>query len=334
MNVIVDAYGGDNAPLEILKGTALSVRELGVTALVCGKEQELRTLAEREGISLDGMSFAHADTVMPVEADPTTILKAYADSSMAVGFRLLAQGAGDAIVTAGSTGAAVVGGTLITKRIKGIKRPALGTIIPNNAGCYMLMDIGANAECRPEMLFQFALMSHIYMEKIIGIPNPRVGVVNIGTEETKGLDLQIETGRLLRASHLNFIGNVEARELPLGGCDIAVTDGFTGNVVLKLTEGMAKMMSGEVKEMLMAGVTTKMAALLLKNGLQKFRAKLDYTEYGGAPLMGSAKPVIKAHGSSNAKAFKNAIRQAQAYHNQNVIGEIEQALAENTAQAD
>ena len=333
MKVIVDAYGGDHAPLEILKGTALAVKELGVTAVLCGREQELRALAQKESISLEGMTIVQADKVMPVEADPTAILKEYSDSTMATAFRLLAQGEGDAVVTAGSTGAAVVGGTLITKRIKGIKRPALGTIIPNSAGCYMLMDIGANAECRPEMLFQFALMSHIYMEKIIGIPNPRVGMVNIGTEETKGLDLQIQAGKLLRESPLNFIGNVEARELPLGGCDIAVCDGFTGNVVLKLTEGMAKMMSSEVKNMLMAGVTTKMAALLLKSGLQKFRAKLDYTEYGGAPLMGSAKPVIKAHGSSNAKAFKNAIRQAKVYHEQNVIGEIEQALAQTAGKA-
>jgi glycerol-3-phosphate acyltransferase PlsX len=169
-------------------------------------------------------------------------------------------------------------------------------------------------------------MGSIYMERIIGVKNPRVGTVNIGAEETKGLELQIGANKLLRDSTLNFIGNVEARELPLGGCDVAVTDGFTGNVILKLTEGMSKMLVGELKDMLMANVSTKLAALLLKSGLSAFRKKLDYTEYGGAPLMGTARPVIKAHGSSNAKAFKNAIRQAKAYNEQNVIAEIENAL--------
>jgi len=327
MRVIVDAYGGDHAPLEILKGTRLAIDELGVTALLSGNEDKLRALAKAESISVDGMDFVNAPLVMPVEAEPTEILKAYSDSSMAVGFQKLAAGEGDAFVTAGSTGAAIVGGTLIVKRIKGIKRPALGTVIPTTNGRYMLMDIGANAECRPEMLYQFALMSTIYMERIMGVKSPRVGVVNIGTEETKGLELQIETGKLLRESPLNFIGNIEARELPLGGCDVAVTDGFTGNIILKLTEGMGKMMSSELKGMLFESTKTKIAALLLKSALGRFKAKLDYTEYGGAPIMGTAMPVIKAHGSSNAKAFKNAIRQAEIYHRQNVIEEIRSAIA-------
>jgi glycerol-3-phosphate acyltransferase PlsX len=327
MKVIIDAYGGDHAPLEILKGTAQAVAELGVSAVLCGKESELKALAEREKIPLSGLEFANAELVMPVEAEPTALRNTYADSTLGASFRLLAEGQGDALVSAGSTGAVVVGGTLIAKRIKGVKRPALGPVIPTADGCYLLIDIGANAECRPEMLFQFAIMGTIYMERILGIENPRVGVVNIGAEETKGLDLQIETGKLLRASSLNFVGNVEARELPLGGCDVAVTDGFTGNVVLKLTEGMGKMMSGELKNMLLAGTKTKLAALLLKDSLAAFKKKFDYTEYGGTALLGSAKPVIKAHGSSNAKAFKNAIRQAKLYYEKDVIGEIAGALA-------
>jgi glycerol-3-phosphate acyltransferase PlsX len=273
------------------------------------------------------MEIIDADLIMPVEAEPTALLKAYADSTLGVAFRLLAEGRGDALVSAGSTGAVVVGGTLIAKRLKGVKRPALGPVIPTGDGCYLLIDIGANTDCRPEMLFQFAVMGTIYMEQIMGIKNPRVGVVNIGAEETKGRDLQIETGELLRASSLNFVGNVEARELPLGGCDVAVTDGFTGNVVLKLTEGMGKMMSGELKNMLLAGTKTKLAALLLKDSLAAFKKKFDYTEYGGTALLGSAKPVIKAHGSSNAKAFKNAIRQAKDYYEKDVIHEITSALA-------
>lgn len=326
MKVIIDAYGGDHAPLEILKGTALAVQELGISALLCGKEAELKALAAKEAISLAGMEFSDTDLVMPVEAEPTELRTAYKTSSLGVAFAHLADSRGDALISAGSTGAVVVGGTLIAKRIKGIKRPALGPVIPTGDGCYLIIDIGANVECRPEMLFQFAIMGTIYMERIIGIKNPRVGVVNIGAEENKGLPLQIETGKLLRDSSLNFVGNVEARDLPLGCCDVAVTDGFTGNIVLKLTEGMGKMMSTELKNMLLAGTKSKVAALLLKDSLASFKKKFDYTEYGGTALLGCAKPVIKAHGSSNAKAFKNAVRQAKTYHEKNVIGEIETAL--------
>ncbi|MCL2055809.1 MAG: phosphate acyltransferase PlsX [Oscillospiraceae bacterium] len=327
MKIIIDAYGGDNAPLEILKGTAQAISELDVTALVCGREAKLRALAEKEGIALSGMDFLEAPLAMPVEAEPTEILKSYSTSSMAAAFKALADGQGDAVVTAGSTGALCVGGTLIVKRIKGIKRPALAPIIPAAKGTYMLLDVGANVECRPEMLRQFAVMGAVYMERVMGVKNPRVGIVNIGTEENKGTALQIEAGKLLRDSRLNFIGNIEARELPLGGCDVAVTDGFTGNIVLKLTEGMGKAFSGELKAMLLSSAKTKIAALLLKNALGGFKAKMDYTEHGGAPLMGTAKPVIKAHGSSNAKAFKNAIRQAKLFCEQDVISEIGAAVS-------
>jgi len=326
MKVIIDAYGGDHAPLEIMRGTAQAVRELGVSAIVCGREGELRALAAKEGISLDGMEFIEAPLAMPVEAEPSEILKSYGQSSMAVGLKALAEGRGDAVVSAGSTGALCVGGTLIVKRIKGIKRPALSPIIPTASGRYMLLDVGANTDCRPEMLRQFALMGSVYMERVMGVASPRVGIVNIGTEDNKGRELHIEAGKLLRETTLNFIGNVEARELPLGGCDVAVTDGFTGNIVLKLTEGMAKMMSGEIKAMLLSSAKTKVAALLLKDALDGFKAKMDYTEYGGAPLMGTAKPVIKAHGSSNAKAVKNAVRQAKLFCERDVIGEIQNVI--------
>jgi len=216
---------------------------------------------------------------------------------------------------------------MIVKRIKGVKRPALGCMIPTNQGAYMLLDMGANAECRPEMLRQFGIMGSAYVERVIGVPSPRVGLVNIGSEASKGLELQVQAYDLLKESPLNFVGNLEARELPLDGCDVAVCDGFTGNIILKLTEGLGKMMTGELKTMLTAGPATKMAYLLLKKQLKEFRRKLDYTEYGGAPLMGIAKPVIKAHGSSNAKAFKNAIRQAKTVYENQVIQVIESALS-------
>jgi glycerol-3-phosphate acyltransferase PlsX len=327
MKIIVDAYGGDNAPLEILKGTADAVAEFGIEAVLCGDETELRELAEKSAISLAGCTFAHSTRGIPVEVEPTLILKDYADSSMAVGMNLLAAGEGDAIVTAGSTGAAVVGATMIVKRLRGVKRGALGTVIPSVNGCYMLLDVGANAECRPEMLRQFGVMGSVYMERIMGVEKPRVGLVNIGTEENKGLDLHIEAGRLLKESPIHFIGNVEARELPLGGCDVAVTDGFVGNVVLKLTEGMGKLISAELKKILLRNTATKIAAVALRGGVMDFRARMDYSEYGGAPILGISKPVIKAHGSSNAKAFKNAIRQAKNVVDSDVTGVIKSSLA-------
>ncbi|MBQ8598800.1 MAG: phosphate acyltransferase PlsX, partial [Oscillospiraceae bacterium] len=265
---------------------------------------------------------------IPVEADPTTLLKEYADSSMAVGLKALKNGEGDAFVSAGSTGALVVGASLVIKRLKGVRRVGLATVIPNANKFYLLMDAGANAECRPEMLAQFGVMGSVYMERLKGVKNPRVGLVNIGTEETKGLDLQLETYKLLQKAPVNFIGNVEARGLPLGECDVAVADGFTGNVALKLTEGLAKYFSNELKGMFMANLKTKIAALLMKDSIAAFKKSMDYKEHGGAPLLGASMPVIKAHGSSDAKAFKNAIRQAKEYVDNHVIEEMQTALHE------
>lgn len=335
MKVIVDAFGGDNAPLEIVKGTAEAIKEYGITAVMCGDETRLRALCAEQKIPVNGMEFLNAGSVIPVEADPTEILKSYKDSSMAEGLSLLADGGGDAFVTAGSTGAAVVGASMIVKRIKGVKRAAIATVIPNATGCYMLIDAGANAECRPEMLMQFGIMGSAYMKNVMGVKSPRVGLVNIGTEETKGLDIHVEANRQLKSAPVNFVGNIEAREIPLGGCDVAVTDGFVGNVILKHTEGMGKFMSTELKNILMGGgVLNKLAALALKKGLMSFRKKLDYTEYGGAPLLGIVKPVIKAHGSSNAKALKNAIRQAKSMYDNDVAGQIAESISKirgNTA---
>ena len=327
MRIIVDAYGGDHAPIEVLKGCEMAVKEYGVEVALCGREHDLRAVMSEQGISSDGFCILEAADVIPVEVDPTELLKTYKDSSMAVGLRSLADGHGDAFVTAGSTGAVIVGATLIVKRIKGVRRAAIGVVMPNPVGCYMLMDGGANSECRPEMLLQFGIMGDVYMRHIQGVDNPRVGLVNIGTEDTKGNELQVEAHKLLQNSSLCFVGNVEARELPLGGCDVAVADGFTGNIILKLTEGMGKMMFTELKRMLTATATAKIAAGLIKGNLADFKNRMDYTEYGGAPLMGISQPVIKAHGSSNAKAIKNAIRQAKTVREQNVIGLIGQSVS-------
>lgn len=327
MKIIVDAFGGDNAPLEVLKGCDQAREEYGVEIVLCGDENKIRTCAREHGIILDEMTILHAPRVIPVEADPTSLLKEYADSSMAVGLKALKNGEGDAFVSAGSTGALVVGASLIVKRLKGVRRVGLATVIPNANNFYLLMDAGANAECRPEMLAQFGVMGSVYLERLKGVQSPRVGIVNIGAEETKGLELQLETYKLLQKAPVNFIGNVEARGVPLGECDVAVCDGFTGNVVLKLTEGLAKYFSNELKSMFKASLKTKIAALLMMDKINGFKKKMDYKEHGGAPLLGASLPVIKAHGSSDARAFKNAIRQAKEYVEKHVTEEMQSALS-------
>lgn len=328
MRIIVDGFGGDNAPLAVLQGCALARAEYGVDITVTGDEARLRKAAGDNGVDLTGIAIAHAPLVIPVEAEPKTIMTEYAESSMAKGFQLLASGEGDAFVCAGSTGAMVVGASLIVKRIKGIKRATLAPIMPAEKGCYILMDAGANLECRPEMLVQFGVMGSIYMEKVLGVENPKVALVNVGAEETKGTELQLEAYRLLSGNGIvNFAGNIEPRYIPRGDADVVLADGFTGNVVLKLTEGMGKMLAHGLKDIFMTGLSGKLAALLCMKRIKAFKQSMDYTEYGGAPLMGIAKPVIKAHGSSDPKAFKNAIRQARDFVEKDVTGQIAESIA-------
>ena len=325
MKVIIDMYGGDNAPKAPILGAAMAAKELGVDIVAVGNEAEMRKICEENGVS--GFEFIDAPLVMPVCAEPTEVMKSYKESSLAVGLRALAEGRGDAYVSAGSTGAIVVGATLIVKRIKGIKRAALASVIPGLDKSYMLLDLGANVECRPEMLCQFASMGSIYMNKVEGVPNPEVGLINIGAEESKGGELQKEAYKLLKESDLNFIGNVEPRDLPKGVCDVAVADGWTGNIVLKLTEGLVSAFGKKLKGVMMSSLLTKLGALTMKGALTDFKKSMDYTERGGAPLLGIAKPVIKAHGSSDPKAFMNAVRQAKAFYEQDVIGTISAAVA-------
>lgn len=329
MNIVIDGFGGDHAPLEPLRGAATAVAELGVSVTVTGDEAKLRECAKSNNISLDNINFVHAPTVIPVDEEPTKILKAYADCSLAVALRLVAQGKADAIVSAGSTGALLAGATFIVKRIKGVKRPAIGTLVPMGDGkFYLLVDAGANHDCRPEMLCQFAVMGTAYYEKIMGVASPRVGLINIGTEEHKGTDLQQQAYAMLKTTDaINFVGNIEARELPNRGCDVAVCDGFTGNVILKLTEGFASFFGNVLKGIFTANVATKLGALFVSKQIRAFKRSIDYKEYGGAPILGTAKPVIKAHGSSDAKAFKNAIRQAKFCVERDICQSIEQGVA-------
>ena len=327
MKIIVDMFGGDNAPKEALLGAAAAVKELGVEIIAVGDEEKVRACAAENGVSLDGITLHHASDVLSMHDEPTDVLKKRPDSSMAVGLKMLHAGEGDAFVSAGSTGALLVGATLLVKRLPGIRRPALATVVPGRPKPYLLCDCGANADCRPEMLVQFAHMGSAYMEKVMGVQDPTVGLINNGTEESKGGQLQLEAYQLLSKSDVHFIGNVEARELNAGAADVAVCDGFTGNVVLKLTEGVAKMMSGMLKGVFLKNLGGKLAYLLTRSGMHEFKASMDYTEYGGAPILGVTAPVIKAHGSSNAKAFKNAVRQAKLCVENDVVGSIRSALA-------
>ena len=324
MKIIVDGFGGDNAPLAVLEGCAAAVKEYGVDLIVTGDEQVIRKTAAEHQISLDGIEIVHAPDVISMHDDPVTLLKAKSESSMAVAFKLLKDGKGDAFVSGGSTGAIVVGANFIIKRLKGIKRAGLATVIPTIKGCYLLMDAGANLDCKPETLLHFGIMGSIYMEKVMGIKNPKVGLVNVGAEDTKGGDLQKEAYALLTKAPINFTGNVEARGIPAGEVDVAVADGFTGNIILKLTEGLGSMFAKMVKGMFTGA--GKVAALMLLGKIKAFKKSMDYTEYGGAPIMGISKPVFNAHGSAKAKTFKNALRLTKAYVEGNVIEEVTDAL--------
>lgn len=328
MKIIVDAFGGDNAPLEVIKGSAMAVKELDVDIILVGKEETIKKVAKENEISLDKISIKNAEKVIDVCEEPTSILKENADCSMAVGMKMLADDEGDAFVSAGSTGALVVGATFIVKRLKGIKRAALATIMPTAKDPTMLLDVGANTDCRPEMLTQFGIMGSCYMNKIMNINNPSVGLLNIGSEKTKGRELEIDTYTQLEKANINFVGNIEARAIPKGECNVIVTDGYTGNVALKLYEGMGSFFGRTLKDILMSGVKSKIAGILVLNKVKAFKKKMDYSEHGGAPLLGTSKPIFKAHGSSDAKAFYNAIRQADNFVKGKVIDEISAALIE------
>lgn len=325
MNIIVDAFGGDNAPLEVIKGGEMAVRDLGVKVTLVGDEKVIRKCAEDNNISLDGMDILHAPEVFDIHEEPVSLIKEHKNSSMAVGMQALSDGKGDSFVSAGSSGALVVGSTFIVKRIKGIKRVALAPIMPTADKPFILLDGGANNDCRPEMLVQFAIMGSAYMNRVMGIEKPVVKLLNVGAEETKGRDLDLETYKLLQNAPVNFCGNIEARELPFGKADVVVADGFTGNVALKLYEGMGKFMANELKSNIFAGAG-KLAALMVIGRIKKLSRKLDYKSVGGALMIGASKPVIKAHGSSDAKAFYNAIRQARDCVKGNMIAAIAETV--------
>lgn len=329
MRVVVDAFGGDNAPLEIIKGASLASLEYNTETTLTGNEKTIKQIIAENNLSFYGeLKIVDTDDVISMHDEPTSLVKAHSESSMALAFKELAENRADAFVSAGSTGAIVVGGTLIIKRIKGVKRPALAGIIPAPKGHYMLMDMGANAECRPEMLCQFGIMASAYLEGVEGKKNPEIGLLNIGTEDSKGGELQKEAYKLMQEAPINFVGNIESREMPKGVCDAVITDGFTGNIALKLIEGASATLFSLIKEVFYKSLPNKLAALVVKKDLSKVKRLMDSSEVGGAPLLGVRKTVIKAHGSSNAKAVKNAIGQAVKFTETGVIEKISAALSE------
>ena len=326
IKIALDAFGGDNAPDEAIKGAAQAVKEYGVEVILCGDEAQVNERIKALGVSTAGITVKHAEGVIKIEDNPTDIRKAKLNSSMGVAFQLVKNGEADAFISAGSTAALVVGGTTIIGRIKGVKRPSLAPILPSPTSSYRLLDGGANVECRPEMLQQFGIMGSVYMDKIMNVQSPRVGLLNVGTEEEKGRELEQQAREMLLSAPVNFIGNIEGREAALGGCDVLVTDGFTGNVYLKTVEGMGKFMKMALKRLFFRNIGTKIGAAFTMKGIKELSRQMDYREVGGSPLLGTSKPVIKAHGSSDALAFQNAVRQAKEFIENNVIEEITAAL--------
>jgi glycerol-3-phosphate acyltransferase PlsX len=322
MKIIVDAFGGDNAPAEVIKGAADAVKAYGRVISLAGDKEKIIKACGELGIDAALFEIIDAPDVFDIHEEPTKILKEGKNTSMATGLRIAAETADCAFVSAGSTGALIAGATFITKRIKGIKRVALAPVLPSAEGRFLLLDAGANTENRPEQLLDFAVMGKAYMQATEGVALPKIGLLNIGSEDTKGRDLEREAYKILTESSPDFYGNLEARDMPKGFCDVVVTDGFTGNIALKLYEGMGSYFGKVLKGILGKGIG-KIAGLIVLPKVNDFKRKMDYRETGGALVLGASKPVIKAHGSSDARAFYNAIRQAKLCLENKMIEKIE-----------
>ena len=329
MKIIVDAMGGDHAPDAIVEGALQAHRELGVDILLVGKAEKILKVMENLGVKElpAGVEIHNATEVIEIEDDAATAFKKKKDSSMTVGLTLLRDGMGDAFVSAGSTGALLSAATLLVKRIRGIRRAAMAPTAPVFGGRAILCDCGANAECTPEYLLQFAYLASLYAQKALGVANPRVGLLNIGSEKEKGDSLRLAVYPLLEEAHaagrINFVGNIEGNTAMMGGADVLVADGYSGNIFLKSVEGAGKFMAKEMKKMFTHSAKTKVAALLMKDQINEFKKLLDPNEVGGVPFLGICKPVIKAHGSSNAWAIRNAIRQARDFAQSTYIDDVQ-----------
>ncbi len=332
MKIIVDAMGGDNAPQAVVQGALEAHKAHGVDILLVGRAAEVLRAVKACGYQTlpAGVEIRDASEVVEIADDPATAFKKKKDSSLTVGLTLLRDGAGDAFVSAGSTGALLAGATLLVKRIRGIRRAAMGPVLPTASGRAILCDCGANAECTPEYLLQFAYLASYYAKRVCGIPEPRVALLNIGAEEEKGDTLRHEAHALLKeagdAGRIRFVGNIEAGDAMLGGADVIVADGFSGNVMLKSLEGTAKFLMGELKKMFLSSTKMKLAAGMVKGELGELKKLLDPSEVGGTAFLGISKPVIKAHGSSDARAISNAILRAKEYAESGFIADIERDI--------
>ena len=330
MKIIVDAMGGDNAPLEIVKGALAGPKHWGVDIALTGDESAIRDALAQcgQGELPQRVEIVPTSQTVDMCDDPATVFRRKKDTSMGVGLTMLREGKADALVSAGSTGALLTGATLITKRIHGIRRAAMAPVIPTTTGQAVLIDCGANAECTPEYLVQFAYLGSFYAQQVLGLARPRVGLLNIGAEDSKGTDLQKQTLARLKeadaAGHLHFIGNIEAKEAIKGGCDVIVTDGFSGNILLKTMEGVGSFAGSALKSMFKKNLLTKLAALAVMPGLNAFKDKLDPNKVGGTAFIGISKAVIKAHGASNAEAVENAVGQAATFARSGLIEKIEE----------
>lgn len=333
MKIILDAMGGDNAPEAAVLGALEAHREFGAEITLVGRGEEILNVMRKHNIQdlPKGLEIANADDVVDMHDDPTSVIHKRKNSSMVVGLKMLADAQADAFVSAGNTGALLTGATLLVKRVKGARRAAFGPVMPNKAGGRtLIIDSGANVDCTPEFLLQFGVIGSIFMKKSWGVAEPRVGLLNNGTEESKGRDLQKEAHKLLTQAGemgvIRFVGNVEAREVLLGGVDVVVCDGFTGNVLLKSIEGTAMYMGSLMKRMFKKNLLSRLGYLCCKSGVKEIMAMMDYREVGGTELLGIRKPVIKAHGSSDPRAFRSAIAQAMRAARENPAQELEEAI--------
>lgn len=334
MKIILDAMGGDLAPEAPVLGAIDAVKAYGAEITLVGRGEEILEVMKKHGIDdlPEGMEIANADDVVDMHDDPASVIHKRKNSSMIVGLKMLADGKGDAFVSAGSTGALLTGATLLVRRIKGIRRAAMAPSMPTKTGGRVIIcDCGANAECTPEFLLQFGLVGSAYAKNVFGLENPRVGLLNIGTEDSKGTQLQKDAFTLLQNAAqkglINFTGNVEARSVPLGEVDVVVCDGFSGNILIKSIEGTAMFMGSMLKKMFKKNIFCNLGYLLCKSGVSDLMKLLDYREIGGTQFLGIQKPVIKAHGSSDALAFRNAVRQAMEAAQGNFTAQLERDLA-------
>jgi len=325
MRILVDAMGGDNAPEEAVKGCIDAINEMeGFDIILIGDENRINDILKDANFSSDRLHIKNAQEVITMEDTPTKAIRTKKDSSMVVGLNMLKEKFGDVFLSAGNTGAIMAGALFILGRITGVDRPAIATIIPTKKNGVLLIDSGANALCKPVNYIQFAIMGTIYMRDVLGISNPKVGLINVGSEDKKGNDTIKQAYDLLSRSNINFIGNIEGKDIPEGKVDVAVCDGFVGNVILKYTEGIGSFLFSEIKNIFTRNLLSKLSALIVKNEINSFKKKLDATEYGGAPLLGVNGKVIKAHGNSNAKAFKNAVFKAYAFARSLIVEQIEE----------